>query len=186
MARHRTILLHLFDRGYVGIALQEDGSANVCMAVHRSRLNEAGDPDKLLIALGEECPALGERLAYRSGSEVIDAIANVPYGWRLREGRSGLFRLGDQAGVIPSLAGEGMGIALASGVSAAESFVRGGADAAAEWQVRFAREIARPIRVARMIAALGERRASAGALVAVARLAPALVDWAARLTRVGR
>ena len=180
------IELHLFDRGYVGIALQEDGSANVCMAVHRSRLSEVGDPDKLLVTLGEECPALGERLAYRSGTEAIDAIANVPYGWRLREGRAGMFRLGDQAGVIPSLAGEGMGIALASGVSAAEAFVRGGPEASAEWQVRFAREIARPIRVARLIAGLGERQPSAGALVAVARLVPSLVDFAARLTRVAR
>ena len=178
------IELHLFDRGYCGIALQEDGSANLCMAVHRSRLNEAGDPEALLVALGEECPALGERLAYRSGTEAIDAIANVPYGWRVRDGRAGLFRLGDQAGVIPSLAGEGMGIALASGVSAAAAFLRGGAGAAVDWQVGFAHEIELPIGVARTIAALGERRASAGALVTVAKLAPSLVDWAARLTRV--
>ena len=180
-----SIELHLFDRGYVGIALQEDGSANVCMAVHRSRLNEAGDPERLLTALGAECPALGERLAYGAGTEAIDAIANVPYGWRLREGRAGLFRLGDQAGVIPSLAGEGMGIALASGVAAAQAFARGGADASAAWQLRFAHHIARPIGVASLIAGLGERSASAGALVAMARLAPSLVDLAARLTRVG-
>ena len=32
------IELHLFDRGYIGIVRQEDGSANCCMAVHRSRL----------------------------------------------------------------------------------------------------------------------------------------------------
>ena len=179
------IELHLFYRGYVGIALQEDGSANVCMAVHRSRFNEAGDPEALLAAIGAECPALGERLAYRAGGEAIDAIANVPYGWRLREGTAGLFRLGDQAGVIPSLAGEGMGIALASGVAAAEAFARGGAEAAADWQVRFSRRIARPIGVAKLIAGLGERSASAGALITVARLAPSLVDLAARLTRVG-
>ncbi|MGQ7361667.1 hypothetical protein ACTGV6_10480, partial [Streptococcus suis] len=36
--------LHLFDRGYVGIVLQEDGSANLCLAVHRSRLAAAGSP----------------------------------------------------------------------------------------------------------------------------------------------
>ena len=178
------IELHMFDRGYAGVALQEDGSANLCMAVHRSRLSEAGDPANLLVALGEQCPALGERLAWRSGGETIDAIANVPYGWRVRGGRAGLFRLGDQAGVIPSLAGEGMGIALASGVAAAAAWGEGGPAASAKWQVRFAREIARPIRVASLIAGLGERRASAGALVAVARLAPSLVDWAARLTRV--
>ena len=178
------IELHLFDRGYVGVALQEDGSANVCMAVHRSRLQEAGDPERLLAALGEECPALGERLAYRSGGEELDAIANVPYGWRVREGRAGLFRLGDQAGVIPSLAGEGMGIALASGVAAADAFVRGGADAAQDWQTSFAHQIELPIGIARIIAGLGERPASGGALVAIARLAPSLVDLAARLTRI--
>ena len=179
-----SIELHLFERGYVGIALQEDGSANVCMAVHRSRLTEAGDPEALLVALGEECPALGERLGYRSGSEAIDAIANVPYGWRVREGRAGLFRLGDQAGVIPSLAGEGMGIALASGVAAAQAWRRGGPETAADWQRGFARSLARPIGVAQTIAALGERRGSAGALVALARLAPGLVGLAARLTRI--
>jgi flavin-dependent dehydrogenase len=180
------IELHLFDRGYCGVALQEDGSANVCMAVHRSRLNAAGDPERLLTALSAECPALGERLAYRSGSEDIAAIANVPYGWSMREGKNGLFRLGDQAGVIPSLAGEGMGIALASGISAAAAWKTGGVVAAPAWQAGFAREIARPIAVARTIAAIGERPTSAGAMIAIARLAPSLIDWAARLTRVAR
>ena len=178
------IELHLFDRGYCGVALHEDGSANACLAVHRSRLNEAGDPEALLAALGEECPELGERLAYRTGDEPVDAVANVPYGWREREGRCGLFRLGDQAGVIPSLAGEGMGIAIASGASAAESLLRGGESAAAEWQRSFARKLAGPIGLARAIATLSERAATASALVALARLAPPLVHLAARLTRV--
>ena len=178
------IELHLFDRGYCGVALHEDGSANACLAVHRSRLNEAGGPEALLAALGEECPELGERLAYRSGSEPIDAVANVPYGWHERSGAPGLFRLGDQAGVIPSLAGEGMGIAIASGVSAAAAWERGGASAAAEWQRSFARELAQPIGIARAIAALGEHTATAGSLVTLARFAPPLVHLAARLTRI--
>ena len=49
--------LHLFDRGYAGLVLQEDGSANLCLAVHRSRLTEAGDPAALISLLGAECPA---------------------------------------------------------------------------------------------------------------------------------
>lgn len=178
------IELHLFDRGYCGIALQEDGSANACMAVHRSRLGEAGDPQALLGRLATECPEFGERLAYASSTHTVDAIANVPYGWRVREGVAGLFRLGDQAGVIPSLAGEGMGIAIASGVSAASAWRAGGAAASARWQVGFARRLAGPIWVAKAIAGAGERTATAGALVTLARLAPPLVDLAARLTRV--
>ncbi|MEG8018832.1 MULTISPECIES: NAD(P)/FAD-dependent oxidoreductase [unclassified Sphingomonas] len=58
-----SIELHLFDRGYAGLAMQEDGTANLCMAVHRSRLQAAGSPTQLLEALGREMPALGEWVA---------------------------------------------------------------------------------------------------------------------------
>jgi methionine-R-sulfoxide reductase len=145
--------LHLFDRGYAGTVVQEDGSVNLCMAVRRSRLTEAGDPVKLLAMLATECPALGERLAWRDGA-VVDAVANVPYGWRARTGIAGLYRLGDQAGVIPSLAGEGIGIALASGVSAARALLAG--QDARRWQPHFARRLARPLAMAGAVRSLAE------------------------------
>ncbi|WCM26522.1 FAD-dependent monooxygenase [Sphingomonas sp. QA11] len=178
------IELHLFDRGYMGVVLQEDGSANCCMAVHRSRMAEAGDPDRLLDALAAESPRLGDRLAWRRGGEAIDAVANVPYGWRARAATSGLFRLGDQAGVIPSLAGEGMGIAIASGMRAARACVRGGAGAAIPFQRRLARDLARPIDIAGLIRAAAERPAIARAVLPVARNLPLLIDVVARLTRI--
>lgn len=174
--------LHLFDRGYAGLNLQEDGSGNLCMAVHRSRLVEAGDPVALFAELGRASPALGERLALADGDTPIDAVANVPYGWRAHAAPPGIVRLGDQAGVIPSLAGEGMGIALASGIAAATAYVRGGSAAMSGWQPRFARRLARPMGVAGLV-----RRMIEGPLAAPAlRLAhPALIDAVARLTRVG-
>ncbi len=177
-----TIELHLFDRGYVGIARQEDGSVNLCMAVHRSRLTKAGSPAALLATLGNEHPCLGERLAYMASGAAIDAVANVPYGWRQRSGIAGLFRLGDQAGVIPSLAGEGMGIAIASGIAAARALSDGGPDAARTWQPAFARAVHRPIGVAGIVRAIGEGPL-APLLVAAAR--PALIQIVARLTRIG-
>jgi menaquinone-9 beta-reductase len=175
------IELHAFDRGYAGLDLQEDGAGNLCMAVHRSRLHEAGDPEKLLAELGRDHPRLGERLAYRNGGG-LDAVANVPYGWRATEGVAGLFRLGDQAGVIPSLAGEGMGIAIASGVSAAAARIGGGDGA--DWQRAFGRRIARPIAVAGVIRMLAENRAAAPLLLAAARLFPPLVGISASATRI--
>jgi len=178
------IELHLFDRGYVGVVLQEDGSANCCMAVHRSRLTEAGSPDRLLDALALECPRLGERFARRGGNEPIDAVANVPYGWRVRGGEAGLFRLGDQAGVIPSLAGEGMGIAIASGIRAANAYARNGVEAAIPFQARLARDLARPIGIASLIRAGAERPGLARGATMIARRVPALVDAVARLTRI--
>ncbi len=177
----RAVELHLFASGYAGIARQEDGSVNVCMAVRRSCLTAAGDPARLLAVLGKECPALGERLAFATGTAAIDAVANVPYGWRLHDGTAGLFRLGDQAAVIPSLAGEGMGIALASGVMAARAFARGGAGAGATFQPAFARHVARPMRVAGAARHLAES-APASSLVAV--LPAPLIGLVARLTRL--
>ena len=178
-----TIELHLFDRGYAGVAAQEDGTVNLCMAVHRSRLDEAGSPEALLTMLGNESPQLGERLAFRASDAPIDAVANVPYGWRAATGTAGLFRLGDQAAVIPSLAGEGIGLALESGARAAAAYRRGGRTAAIPFQADFAASARRPLAVAGVIRAAAESPAAMAMLV-VARLAPSLVGLAARLTRV--
>lgn len=174
------IELHMFDRGYAGLVLQEDGSANLCMAVRRSRLQEAGSPAALVSALGEECPPLGERLVHAI-DPAIDAVANVPYGWRATGTEVGLYRLGDQAGVIPSLAGEGMGIAIASGVSAARAILAG--ESATDWQPRFAHTLVRPLGIAGFVRHLAESRGTA-ALLTLAADIPGLARGVARLTRI--
>ena len=175
--------LHLFDRGYAGIVRQEDGSVNVCLAVRRSRLRDAGDPAALLRRLGDEAPALGDRLAWLQ-DQPIDAIANVPYGWRASPGTAGKFRLGDQAGVIPSLAGEGMSIAVTSGAAAARAYLRGGAAVGPQWQGDFRRALRRPIGLAAGIMATAERPTFARPLVALMAGAPILPRILAHLTRM--
>ncbi|MBD8619537.1 FAD-dependent monooxygenase [Sphingomonas sp. CFBP 13728] len=177
------IELHLFDRGYAGLAMQEDGTANLCMAVHRSRLQAAGSPAQLLEVLGREMPALGEWVALIDPIAQIDAIANVPYGWRQRNGADALFRLGDQAGVIPSLAGEGMGIALASGVAAARAYENGGPAAASSWQEDFTRRLARPIGIAGIVRHIAESERAAWLLPF---LRPTLIQVIANATRLGQ
>jgi flavin-dependent dehydrogenase len=176
------IELHLFRGGYAGLCLQEDGSGNLCLAVRRSRLRGEGGPDALIGAIGQEIPALGERM--EAGWETIDAIANVPYGWRARATTPGIFRLGDQAGVIPSLAGEGMGIAIASGVAAAAAFADGGSASSPFFQQRLAWATRGPIARATLLRDLGERRWGAAAMLAAMRLAPGAAGMAARWTRI--
>nr|WP_246346828.1 FAD-dependent monooxygenase [Sphingomonas jinjuensis] len=173
--------LHLVDGGYIGVALQEDGAANCCMAVRRSRLHQAGNPAALIEALAREAPHFAERLDASGGPGAIDAVANVPYGWRARVTSPGVFLLGDQAAVIPSLAGEGMGIALASGVAAAQAYLRDGAMASTGWQAGFSRRVARPMAVAGIARQLAERQALHPL---VALLPPALIRATARWTRV--
>lgn len=175
------IELHLFDRGYIGLVMQEDGSVNACMAVRKSRLADAGGtPARLFARLADEMPALADRLADMPADPQIDAIGNVPYGWRATSTRSGLFRLGDQAAVIPSVAGEGVGIALASADSAVRHWLTDGAQGAHPHQRAFARHVARPVALAGLVKGLGSRPALARTLLAL----PGAAQIVARLTRV--
>lgn len=175
------IELHLFDRGYAGLVIQEDGSANLCLAVHKSRLDEAGGPEGLLAAIAA-LPHLGERMTHRRPGPA-DAVAHVPYGWRARDTPPGIFRLGDQAGVIPSLAGEGMGIAIASGVRAADAWLSHGAAGAGRYQADMRRALARPIGIATLVKDSAQSHGLAPWLVRLARI-PGVADLIARATRV--
>ncbi len=179
------IELHLFDGGYAGIMLQEDGSANACLAVRKSRLSACdGDPVKLLIQLAGENPAFSERMAFMHTGDSIDAIAAVPYGWRTADTLPGLFRLGDQSAVIPSLAGEGNGIALASGVAAAHHWLSGGAQASQTYQRIFAGRTRRPVGVATLLWHLGEYEGPAVLATQILRRIPQFAGLLAVLTRI--
>lgn len=176
------IELHLFDGAYAGIVLQEDGSANVCLALRKSRLAREGGPLDLLIALAERHPAFAARWRYAPQSPVIDTIGSVPYGWIADGTDPGLYRLGDQAAVIPSLAGEGMGIAIASGQSAAQAYLAG--KGAADWQREFSRRAARPVTIAEAIWKAAEKPALAKFGLSAAALLPALATMAMRASRI--
>jgi flavin-dependent dehydrogenase len=177
------IELHLFRGGYAGLVMQEDG-ANLCLAIRHSRFVEAGQrPEHVLAMLASDNPAIADRLAAAGSIGPAQAIANVPYGWRATTTEPGLYRVGDQAGVIPSLAGEGIAIALASGSAAAHAILH--AHPAARFQSDFAHQLARPIPLGSLLWRVAERPLGAHALIAATRIAPALAGLAARLTRVG-
>jgi flavin-dependent dehydrogenase len=173
--------LHLFDQGYCGLVLQEGGRGNLCLAVRKSRLSTAsGDPDRLLAQWAAQSPAFAERLAFRaSGPEAIGA---VPYGWIARQALHGVYRLGDQAAVIPSLAGEGNGIALASGIMAARSWSAG--ETPSSFQSRLADATSRPVTIARWLWHWGERPNSARLLTQGVRYLPWLAGRFAEWTRI--
>ena len=177
------IELHGFDGGYAGILLQEDGRANLCLSARADRIGTGGIA-ALLNEIGRVAPLLAERAATAAAGDWI-AVAGVPYGWSTADTRPGLFRLGDQAAVIASLAGDGVAIALASGRSAADAYLHGGPDAAIAWQRRFAARARRPLAVASGIRGLAERPAWHAPMAALIGIVPAIARIAARATRIG-
>lgn len=177
------IELHLFDYGYAGLLMQEDGHANLCLAIRHSAFAAAGGrPETVLAGLIAAHPTLGERLADEQPG-AAQAIANVPYGWRATAcDAQGLYRIGDQAGVIPSLAGEGVGIALASGMAAAKAILKG--QPAAEFQRMLAHRLFRPVGTASILWHAAERPMIARAALPVIARLPGMIALAMRLTRV--
>lgn len=166
------IELRLFPQGYAGIARHEDGSSNVCLAVRKSLLSKSGAPLDLVRSLAAGNAGFARRLGRGWEGTQIESIGAVPYGWIARSTEPGLFRLGDQAAVIPSLAGEGIAIALASGILAARCWLEHGPEGALWFQQKFAEEIAAPMRAARFARTLAESRFGAQAGLHVADRLP--------------
>lgn len=180
-----TIELHLFAGGYAGLVMQEGGSANLCLAVKKSLLTAAGgDPRALLARLSERHPHFAARLRPGWDNHPVEGIGAVPYGWIARQTTPGLFRLGDQAAVIPSLAGEGMGLALASGTLAAERWLDGAGSAAPAFQQQFARMARRPLAVAALARTVAEQPLTQPLSLTLAARIPALARVLMAATRV--
>jgi flavin-dependent dehydrogenase len=177
------IELHLFDGGYAGLLLQEDGRANLCLSAARRRLKSAGGIEPLIAELARELPALSERL--RDGQPAgWSAVSGIPYGWRAATTAPGIYRVGDQAAVIASLAGDGIAIALTSGGAAAAAIATG--QPAEDYQRAFSRQARRPIGAAEALRWAAEHPAPRATAFGLLKRAPRLTGLAALLTRIAR
>jgi flavin-dependent dehydrogenase len=117
--------LFLFRHGYGGLALVGEDTANLCLVVRRDRLRRVGGWSALLQSISDEVPGLRDRLqdATPCWTKPL-AISPIPYGY-LSGAADGIWRVGDQAAVIPSFTGDGMSIALHSAALASQMFLDG-------------------------------------------------------------
>ena len=180
LAGHVEIIL--FDGGYAGLQMVEGGVANLCLLVDRSRYD--ADWPALLAALEREDSHLAQRLdGARAAWERPLTIFRVPYGFvHAGPEQRGLFRLGDQAAVIPSFCGDGMAIALHSARLASQAVLAGHAAAAYHRALR--RDAGPPVRLAQRAYRLTRSPAVRSLVVAAAQRWPELLRTAARRTRV--
>jgi flavin-dependent dehydrogenase len=174
--------LFLFPGGYAGLEPVEDGLANLCLLARKRALPPGAAWPALLEAMRTACPLLDERL---QGSQACWpkplAITAIPYG-HVQRTAGGLWRLGDQAAVIPSFAGDGLAIALHSAHAAAGAYLQG-ADAEI-FQARLARDLGRQVTGATLASQLMVRPWAQGAIAGATRLQPRLLAAAATRTRI--
>jgi hypothetical protein len=181
------ITLILFKGGYAGLQLVEGLKANLCLLASRAQVRAAaGGWPRLLKSLCNEIPYLSQML---SGAEPLLekplTIYRVPYGFIHRPRAAdpaGVFRLGDQAAVIPSFTGDGMAIALHSATVAVATYLNG--DHARTYHRQLSRDISRQVGRATAIYALARSGATQSALFGMARVWPRGLRVAANLTRV--
>ena len=180
------IELMLLPGGYAGLQLIEHDCAVLCMLLPAACLSAAGGRWASLIdLLAEDCPHLAARL---SGAEILLdrplAIANLPYGYvyrARRRHRNGLYRLGDQAPVIPSFTGDGVALALTSGCLAARMWLNG--QDSDRYQRRFAHDVSGQMRFAVAIHRLALAPAWRPWLMTMCRMWPGLMSYVAERTR---
>ncbi|HET8996874.1 MAG TPA: FAD-dependent monooxygenase [Acetobacteraceae bacterium] len=177
--------LVLFPGGYAGLQAVEHGRAVLCLLMQADRFRQAGGQwSVVLAALCAGASHLAQRL--RGARAVLPrplAVAGIPYGHlQPAAGPAGLYRLGDQACVIPSLTGDGVAIALHSAAMAAAAW-RGGQGASA-YHALLARGLRRQMRTASLLHGLCLAPRLQSVAVMAAGLWPSTVGWGATATRV--
>jgi len=186
--------LILFPGGYAGLQYVEAGRAVLCVALRRREFQAVGGTwAGLLAAILDRCPHLAKMLA--GATPLLPrplAVAGVPYGLLHRPpvGHNGdmsdvgLFRLGDQAAVIPSLTGDGIAIALHSGALAARSWHLG--EDAHAYHRRLASDLGGQMRLAGLLHRAAMLALFQSTTIRVADRFPALLRQAARGTRISK
>ena len=175
----------MFTGGYAGLQMVEHGVANLCLLVDRSRYEAEGQGwPALLDALTREDSHLARRLDGATPCwERPLGISRVPYGYvHAGPEQAGVFRLGDQAAVIPSFCGDGMAIALHTARLAADAVLKG--QDAAVYHAAMRRDAGPPVRLAYGLYRLTQSAAIRTMVVRAACAWPGLLRAGARRTRV--
>jgi len=122
------VQLVTFNGGYIGACMVEDRLVTLCWVLHRAVLQRIGtswpEQAKYFVQQSEILAALLHEAKPQWDKPV--AVAGIPYGYLRRSPiATNVFPLGDQLAVIPSFTGDGMSIALYSGIAAAQAVLAG-------------------------------------------------------------
>ena len=183
------IELHCFHRGYCGISPVEEGKHCICYLTSEKKLRAAGNTiTRLEERIRSENPLLGKALreaVMLTGRPVT--VSQIGFSPRNRV-NDHVLMLGDAAGMIPPLCGNGMSMALHSSKLALDPisrYLQGSISRESmerEYRVRWQSQFADRMRAARMIQSMILQSPLANLLVRTLRPFPGAVDWLIRQT----
>lgn len=186
----RTIELHSAPGGYCGLSPVEDDRINVCWIGRTDALQAAGGtPLAMLEENLRQNPVLDDRLqGLTRVSDQFKAVSQVPLMPKSRFA-DGVCMIGDAAGMIAPLCGDGMAMALQTAdlVSPlASEFLddhRSAASFRSGYEEGWTRTFGRRMRLGRWLHTAAFRPGAARVLVRTCRLLPPLAQWFIRTTR---
>jgi flavin-dependent dehydrogenase len=185
--------VHTFAGGYCGLSLIQTGEVNVCMLVEKRFLTPLRSTrwHSLLEALSAASPALRSRLeALEPSDDVIHAVGQVPFCDKERSLWPCLF-VGDAAGMITPLCGDGQAMAIHSGILLGQLLSdvpsrpsrKQFGEVARRWDRIWRREFQRRIRLGRGVQRLLLHGRSADILLSTLDWLPPLRRYLVRATR---
>ncbi len=185
-----TIELHSAPGGYCGLSPVENNRINVCWIGHTDALKEAGGtPTAMLNETLRQNPVLDERLrGLTRASKQFEAVSQVPLMPKSRFADD-VCMIGDAAGMIAPLCGDGMAMALRTAdlVSPYASDFLDGRRSAASFRTAYrsawSDAFGRRMRLGRWIHAAAFRPGAARLLVQTCRFLPPLARWLIHATR---
>ena len=179
-----SVELHLHPQGYTGLQLVEEGVANLTALVRRRHLRQIGGWPGLVAELEATNPHAALRL--RDARPLLDKpLANgaIPYGFVRQQALAPtLYAVGDQAAVIPSFTGDGMSMALYSGVQAARAILE--SEPATVFQAALRRQLRNQVGRATVLSRALVHPVLKPILMAGTRVWPRVLRHAATATRL--
>jgi flavin-dependent dehydrogenase len=176
------VALYALRGGYVGVVPAAPGTSNVCFIARREVFRRSGSGPGFLDDGARSSGVWRERWRGVDASAARwIAVSSMTFGRRRPVG-PGVLYAGDAAALIAPLLGDGMAMALESGVLAAGAISRilGGAPeerAIAEYHAEWRRRFSRRLALGRSLQAILLRPRMSGLAVRILETVPVLGDW---------
>jgi flavin-dependent dehydrogenase len=179
------VQLVFFRAGYMGACLVDAGTLSIAWVMTEEHLRNIGSTwSAQREYLARQSKRIGDLLA---GARPLYAkpvaTASIPYGYIRKEAIDPrIFPVGDQLAVVPSFIGDGMAIALHTGLTAARALLAG--EQAASYHRKVMGLLQRQFGLAHILGGLLETRIVSPAIIATAAYLPSLATKLVAATRL--